>query len=185
MPHRQSPAQWLLAGALVAAAAPCAADARWAHGTSTEAGTGEKAEMVRAGIQRPIGRTWLRSPARHLGAYWDLTLARWRGDAYRNVDGARQYFWDLGLTPVFRYQRNDGLGWYAEAGVGIHYLSDLYDNNGSQLSTRFQFGDHLGVGYVLANGWELGLKFQHFSNGSIKAPNAGVNFIVLKAAYRF
>lgn len=182
---RQSPAQWLLAGALVAASAPCAAQARRVHGASVEAGTGEKAEMGRAGVQREMRRTWLRSPTRHLGAYWDLTLARWRGEAYRNVDGARQYFWDLGLTPVFRYQRNDGLGWYAEAGVGIHYLSDLYDNNGSQLSTRFQFGDHLGAGYVLANGWDLGLKFQHFSNGSIKAPNAGVNFIVLRAAYRF
>lgn len=185
MPLRRCPVDWLCAGALIAAAAPCAAQGRWTDGASIEAGAGEKAEMVRLGLQRDIGRTWLRSPTRHLGAYWDLSFARWRGDAYRNVDGARQHFWDIGLTPVFRYRRNDGLGWYAEAGVGVHYLSDLYDNNGSQLSTRFQFGDHAGGGYVFANGWDLGLKVQHFSNGSIKAPNAGVNFIVFRAAYRF
>lgn len=172
--------------ALVVAPQAWAADSvRWLHGASLEIATSEDAEMLRAGVQRDMARTWLRSPTRHLGAYWDLSLARWRGNAYRSVPGLRQYFWDIGLAPVFRYQRNDRLGWYAEVGVGIHYLSDLYDNDGSQLSTRFQFGDHLGGGYVFRNGWDLGLRFQHFSNGSIKSPNAGVNFFVFRLARRF
>ncbi|MFZ6816534.1 acyloxyacyl hydrolase, partial [Undibacterium sp. Rencai35W] len=40
-------------------------------------------------------------------------------------------------------------------------LSDIYDNNGRKFSTNFQFGDHIGVGYVLANGWDLAVKIQH------------------------
>ena len=74
-------------------------------------------------------------------------------------------------------------GWYAEAGIGAHVLSALYDNGGKQLATRFQFGDHVGAGYVFANGAELGLSVQHFSNGGIKKPNDGVNFAILRLRY--
>ena len=76
-------------------------------------------------------------------------------------------------------------GWYAEAGVGLNLLSKLYDNDSNRLSTAFQFGDHLGVGYVFANQWDVGMKVQHFSNGGYKEPNSGVNFLVLKASRRF
>jgi hypothetical protein len=97
----------------------------------------------------------------------------------------RQNLVDIGLTPVFRYRRDDRRGLYGEVGIGIHHLSGHYDNGGEQLSTRFQFGDHLGAGYVFDNGLDLGLKVQHFSNGGVKEPNSGVNFLVLKAGFRF
>ena len=70
-------------------------------------------------------------------------------------------------------------------GIGTHLLSELYDNGGRQLSTAFQFGDHIGVGYVTADGMDIGLLIQHFSNGSIKQPNDGVNFAVVRMAYPF
>jgi lipid A 3-O-deacylase len=92
---------------------------------------------------------------------------------------------DIGITPVLRYQRNDGHGWYGEVGIGLHLLSDDYNNNGRELSTHFQFGDHIGAGYVFPQGLEIGLGYQHFSNGSIKKPNDGVNFTVLRLAYPF
>ena len=41
------------------------------------------------------------------------------------------------------------------------------------------------MGYVLANGWDIGAKIQHFSNGGYKKPNSGVNFFVVKAGYHF
>jgi lipid A 3-O-deacylase len=63
--------------------------------------------------------------------------------------------------------------------------SHVYNNNGRAFSTAFQFGDHIGVGYVFSNGWEAGLKIQHFSNGAIKKPNPGANVATVKVGYHF
>lgn len=102
-----------------------------------------------------------------------------------DVSGNTNYLYDIGLTPVFRFQRDDKKGLYGEAAVGIHYLSELYNNAGKRLSTRFQFGDHIGIGYVFQNNVDIGLRIQHISNGSIKKPNSGVDLAILRVAYRF
>jgi lipid A 3-O-deacylase len=152
---------------------------------SLEFGTGNKTQMVRFGAQWKWDRQWWQSNGTHIGGYWDLTLSQWRGNRFQNVPGNTQNITDLGFTPVFRFQRDSLKGPYLEAGIGAHYLSGLYDNNGRRLSTNFQFGDHLGVGYVFPNNLDLGLKFQHFSNGGIKSPNNGVNFAVVRISYPF
>jgi len=152
---------------------------------SLEAGTGNRSTFVRAGIQSDWESRWFQSNGTHLGGYWDLTAAQIRQNRYQNIPGNTRNLYDVGLTPVLRFQRDDKLGWYAEGGIGAHYFSSLYDNNDRQFSTRFQFGDHIGIGYVFSNKWDVGAKIQHFSNGSIKQPNDGANFAILKAAYRF
>ena len=53
------------------------------------------------------------------------------------------------------------------------------------MSTAFEFADHIGVGYVFNNNFDLGLRLQHYSNAGIKKPNSGENFVVLRGAYRF
>lgn len=176
--------------ALAAVSAFLAAQAGWAangliDSASFEYGAGNKVDMVRAGVQSDWDVRWLAANGRHLSGYWDATVSYWRGDAYRGVAGQRQHIGSIGFTPVFRYQRDDKLGWYLEAGIGANLLSQTYNNGDDRLSTAFQFGDHLGLGYVMRNKWELGLKYQHFSNGSIKRPNTGVDFVVFKASYRF
>jgi hypothetical protein len=153
--------------------------------TSFEFATGNKTKMARVGLQWKWERQWFRSNGTHLGGYWDLTLAQWRGDRFEDVEGRTQNITDIGITPVFRFQRDDLKGPYVEAGIGAHYLSEHYNNNGRQLSTNFQFGDHLGIGYVFRNNLDVGLKFQHFSNGGIKEPNNGVNFAVVRVSYPF
>lgn len=152
---------------------------------SFELASGPQSSQVRVGLQWDWNRRWLESDKAYLGGYWDLSLTEWRERKYQGITGASKNFSDLGLTPVLRYQSRDGIGFYAEAGVGVHLFSDLYDNDGRQLSTRFEFGDHFGAGYVFGNRLDLGLKIQHFSNGGIKHPNNGVNFTVLHASYRF
>jgi len=67
----------------------------------------------------------------------------------------------------------------------VHMLSKLYNNSDNRLGTHFQFGDHIGMGYVFDNKWEAGVKLQHFSNGGYKKPNSGVNYLELKVAYHF
>jgi hypothetical protein len=152
---------------------------------SVEVGSWEKVRMVRVGVQGKLPYRFLEGDGKHLSTHWDATLACWRATRHQNLPGQRQHIADIGFTPVLRYMSDDGRGWYAEGGIGVHLLSQLYDNNEKKLSTSFQFGDHLGAGYVFANGWDLGFKIQHFSNGSIKKPNDGVNFLVVKLARPF
>lgn len=152
---------------------------------SIEFGTGDHTKLARVGLQWKWDSSWWKSNGTHLTGYWDATLAHWRGNRYGNRRGAIQSLTVIGLTPVFRFEKESGKGAYLEAGIGAHLMSGLYDNGGQQLSTAFQFGDHLAVGYVFDGGLDLKLKLQHFSNGSIKKPNDGVNFAVVSLSYPF
>jgi lipid A 3-O-deacylase len=165
---------------MVAHGGVCAVDS-----VSIETGVGQKVQMARLGAQWDWGSRWFKSRESHVGGYWDLTVAQWRGTKYRNTQGERQNITNIGITPVFRFQKDDNKGLYAEAGVGLNLLSKLYDNNDTHLSTRFQFGDHVGIGYVFQNKLDLSLRFQHFSNAKIKTPNDGVEFLTIRARYIF
>ena len=175
---------FLGAAALMASSA-FAAENGLVDSASFEFGSGQKVRMARVALQSDWEVRWLASNGRHLGGYWDVSAAYWRGTAYRNVPGQHQNIAVVGVTPVLRYARDDRLGWYVEGGIGANLFSELYNNADNRLSTAFQFGDHLGVGYVTANKWDLGLKFQHYSNASIKRPNSGVNLLVASVRYRF
>ena len=52
------------------------------------------------------------------------------------------------------------------------------------LSTAWQFGSHIGAG-VTCGQFEIGYRFQHLSNASIKEPNDGIDFHILSASLRF
>jgi len=170
----------LLAGLVGTFTAAHAADS-----ASLEFGTGNKTQLARIGVQWQWNKHWFESNGTHLGGYWDLTLGEWHGTRYQNMENRNQNITSIGITPVFRFERDSGTGLYGELGIGAHLLSQLYDNNGRRLSTAFEFGDHLGVGYVFQNKLDVGLKLQHFSNGGIKHPNSGVNFAVLRVSYPF
>jgi lipid A 3-O-deacylase len=156
-----------------------------ANSASLEFGTGDRTKLVRVGVQWPWERQWWKSNGTHIGGYWDLTLAQWRCTRLQNQAGKPCSITAIGITPVFRLQKDSLTGIYGEAGIGLRHLFELYSNNDRQLSTNFQFGSHLGVGYVFENNLDLGMKIQHFSNGSIKKPNDGVNFLVVRMSYPF
>ena len=177
--------QILAAGLAVFAAQCCVAADNSVDSASFEFATGRKIQMVRFGVQSDWGTRWFQSNGTHLSGYWDTSLAKWRGNQYRDIPDTHQYLTDIGFTPVFRFERDDKKGAYAEGAIGVHRLSQLYDNDGRRLSTRFEFGDHLGAGYIFDNKWEVGMKLQHFSNGGYKKPNSGVNFIVAKVSTHF
>lgn len=152
---------------------------------SVDYGTGAKQRMVRLSAANDWETRWFQSNGTHLSGYWEGSVGYWRQNQYRNISGLEKGLWDVGFTPVFRFQNDNKKGIYYEAGIGVHLLSSLYKNDGKELSTAFQFGDHIGIGYVMQNNWEVALKLQHFSNASIKRPNGGANFLELKAAYHF
>ncbi|HJV84865.1 MAG TPA: acyloxyacyl hydrolase [Noviherbaspirillum sp.] len=177
--NRETGSALALAWALILVPLSCHA----VDGTSLEYGEGNKTKLVRAGAQWNWSHKWWESNGTHIGGYWDLSLARWHASRYKGIPGNTQNITVLGLTPVFRLQGNNGKGFYLEGGIGANLFSELYNNNDRRLSTSFQFGDHLGAGYVFSNNLDLGLKAQHFSNGGIKNPNSGVNFVILRVEY--
>ena len=93
---------------------------------------------------------------------------------------------EIGVTPVFRLQRNEKTGAYVEAGIGAHFLSRTSIGD-KRFSTSFQFGDHFGVGYRFGakGAYDVSYRFQHLSNGAIKHPNNGINFNQLRLQYHF
>ena len=54
-------------------------------------------------------------------------------------------------------------------------------------STRFNFVSQLGVGRSFGNDGrhELSVRVQHHSNGGIRSPNPGEDFVQLRYAYRY
>jgi len=147
-------------------------------GLSLEAGGGNGVDVVRAGVQWKWASKWFTGGSYHVGGYWDLQLGQWNGAS--NIT-------DIGLTPTFRLESTSGLGPYAEAAIGFHYLSGKNITTAKQFSTNFQFGDHIGAGYRFGDKgqYDLGLRLQHLSNGGIKKPNPGINHALLRFQYHF
>ena len=151
---------------------------------TVEAGAGNKTQFVRGGLEWNFQRALYESDRLAVKGYWDLSLAQWRGTRFDNQPGAHQNLTEIGITPMFRFQA-PGSKFYGEAGIGMHLLSELYNNNGRKLSTAVEFGSQLGIGYNLTPRTDVGLSIQHYSNGGIKHPNSGVNFVSMKVSYNF
>jgi lipid A 3-O-deacylase len=170
----------------IVAAATLAMAAVTSHavdGMSVEVGRGDGADMARIGAQWDWGKRWMPTSDWHVGGYWDLSVGQWHRSS---APGQNEDITEIGLTPVFRFQRNDLKGAYAEGGIGFHLLShtSLGDHG---FSTAFQFGNHLGVGYRFGakGAYDVSYRFQHLSNAGIKSPNRGINFNQVRFQYHF
>jgi hypothetical protein len=172
------------ASVLIAFAAFSTAPAHSIDGMSLELGNGDAVSMVRVGVQWDWNKRWFQGADWHLGGYWDAAVGYWDRDGARA--GEHDNLFDIGLTPVFRVQPNSLRGPYLEAGIGIHLLSHSSIGD-RRMSTAFQFGDHIGVGYRFGarGSYDLGYRFQHLSNASIKRPNPGINFHQIRLQHNF
>jgi lipid A 3-O-deacylase len=171
--------------AIVALAGCMAAGSATAvDGVALEFGQGNSTDMGRIGLQWSWNKQWFKGDQWHVGGFWDLSLGHWRRD--NTLPGQNDSITEIGLTPTLRLQRNDGTGPYAEAGIGFHLLSRT-SLGPKRFSTAFQFGDHLGIGYRFGakGALDLGLRYQHLSNASIKRPNNGINFTQVRLQYWF
>jgi lipid A 3-O-deacylase len=154
-------------------------------GVAFEAGGGEHVQVARWSAQKNWNQNWFATSGYHLSGYWDANLAYWRANRWDNIPDNRKNLAVIGLTPVFRWEADDKRGFYGEAGIGASVFSSVYTNTHRQLSTAFEFADHIGAGYVFDNKWDVGLRLQHYSNGGIKHPNGGVNLALVRVAYQF
>ena len=161
-----------------------AAPAQALDGVAVEVGNGNGVDMARIALQSTWKAQWLQRGEWHVGGYWDFSLGQWDRNTTRA--GENGSITEIGLTPVFRFQRNDRQGPYAEAGIGFHFLSHTSIGD-RRFGTSFQFGDHVGVGYRFGvkGAYDLGYRYQHLSNASIKQPNNGINFHQVRLQYHF
>ncbi|MDR1310609.1 MAG: acyloxyacyl hydrolase [Burkholderiaceae bacterium] len=138
----------------------------------------------RVALQWDWDKKWFQSNGTHLNGYWDLNLGWWHLQDYERKGDSKEVG-VIGLTPVFRFEKDNKKGPYIEAGIGISFFSKVYNNSGERMGTSFEFADHIGVGYVFDNKFDLGLRIQHYSNAGISDHNGGENLILIRGAYRW
>jgi len=180
----------LLMLAVICNSAATAAGNNWIDAISLSYGkeSGDNdIKMYRVGLQNKWERTWMNDGAWYVGGYWDAELAYMEADHHNSENDE---LFDLGLTPVFRMQRDaslsSGVSPYAEVGIGPHLLSETRLGN-KQYSTAFQLGSLVGFGLGFGDKgqYELSYRYQHISNGDIKTPNNGMNLHMLRLGYSF
>jgi lipid A 3-O-deacylase len=173
----------LLAGMLPAAHA---ANDAWVDGLTYTHGENSRQEGIdvhRLGIEKRWRHSWFNQGAWFLGGYWDTELAVMQPDSGPDV-------YAVGITPVFRYQRDShlssGVTPVAEAGIGAHLLSNTHIGK-TDVSTAFQFGSLVGfgIGFGERGQYELSYRFTHISNADIKKPNDGLDLHLVRLGYNF
>lgn len=172
--------------ALILGALMLSFNASAVDGVSVEYGNGDATDMARIGAVWNWDKQWFTDGDWLVTGFWEASLGRWNG---HSAAGNNQTITDLGITPVFRFQQKNrsGLSPYAEAAIGFHLISPTFINADRKFSTAFQFGDHVGFGVSFGDRqqFDLGYRFQHLSNGSIKEPNQGINFNQIRFGYQF
>ncbi len=116
--------------------------------------------------------------------YWDIYASQWAG----NGPTGRTHTTVLGVTPSFRLTPDNGHArWFFDVGIGTTLANPRYVTLHKEFSTRLNFATHLGIGLALGKNrqHELQLRLEHVSNGGIKKPNPGENFLQLRYALHF
>ncbi len=155
-------------------------------GVSLETGYGYHTDMARVSWSRTWDARWFTDHDWFLGGYWDVGLGRWTP---HDPAGGNHDVTDFGVTPVWRLRPSQDSGGlfspFLEAAVGAHYISDHQIYTGRDMSTHFQFGDHVGAGVSMGEhrDWDLMARFQHLSNGGLQNPNPGMNFYQVRLTH--
>ena len=159
----------------------------WAvDGVSIELGNGDNADTGRVGAIWNWERKWFTEGDWLVTGFWEVSAGTWRG---KSSVGNNQSITDFGITPVFRFQQKNpsGVAPYVEAAIGFHLISPTFIYDNRKFGSAFQFGDHVGFGVRMGDRqqFDLGYRYQHLSNGSIKKPNQGINLNQVHFAYYF
>jgi hypothetical protein len=171
------------AAAAAVALGACAADLR-PSGYFVEGGLAHsQAFSVTAGVLWPW--SWRREfGSTEVTGLTEAFVSRWSARG----TGERQGFTQLGLVPLVRMRFGGGRSdWFIEGGIGVSVTDRIYRTQDKEFSTAFNFVDVAGVGRSLGpdRRRELSLRISHISNGGIKTPNPGENFLQLRYAVMF
>lgn len=120
--------------------------------------------------------TWLRWTGGRPGL--EATAAIWRTRS--TSEGDRGTLYGLILLPTLRWDIGALYGYraFAEAGIGPRIWSGTSLGSEHRFGTAFEFGSMLGIG-IEGNAYGIHVRIEHTSNGSIRQPNPGINFVQL------
>ena len=143
-------------------------------------GANSEARFGSVGIQKQVEPfAFLRSP--NVTTSLECSLGYWHGIASNKENNN---LIDAAVLPSVKYFPGNAVDgrFYVEGGIGAHLLSRTRINNDRRFGSAFQFGDLVGMGWRLGQekNYEIGLRLQHISNGGIKKPNQGINFLELR-----
>lgn len=175
---------WLwLAAALMACSTAQAQEPRTFYVQGGWAANQARAAVI--GITLPWDSAGWQLGSGRVSGQWDAYGGAWSS---RAEDAARRNTWVVGLGPSLRWRGSEGRSpWFAELGTSLHLSSRHYQSAGDRFSTRYNFASHIGLGrnFGAQRQHELSLRLQHTSNASIKRPNPGENFVLLRYAHAF
>lgn len=135
-------------------------------------------DLYRLGLQREFGDPLLVGERLSLEGYFEASFNYW--DA-RDTD-----VYALAFSPVLFLYFNRPTGSfrpYVEAGLGAALISDT-EIAGRDLSTTFQFEIRFGGG-LRSERLDFHVRYMHYSNGSIKQPNHGIDAFLAGVAVSF
>jgi lipid A 3-O-deacylase len=145
-------------------------------------------EPYRASISWDYGPWLCKTCTWGLVPLFESSAGFWRKNQTATCD--RHHLKNITVGPMFKWIRLEkntlGLMPYAEIGIALSWFSQ-HEMAGRRLSTNFQFEDKIGVGarFGQHGQFDLGLRGYHYSNGSIKRPNSGVNLVMLQLGLWF
>jgi len=146
--------------------------------TSSAAKGRTKFDIYRLGLQRDFDRILLVGEHVALSGYFEASVNYW--------DARDTEIYALAFSPVFVLYWGEEEGSfrpYLEVGIGAALLSDT-TLAGRDLSTTFQFENRFGAGIRLDR-LDFHIRYMHYSNGSVKQPNHGVDAFVLGLVISF
>ncbi|WP_238914465.1 acyloxyacyl hydrolase [Achromobacter insolitus] len=118
------------------------------------------------------------------GSWGRLDLTPELGASYWTADGSRSpgNVWQFSAIPMFRWWTSERF--YIETGIGatVFTRTRFAEKN---IGSAFQFGDHIGAGFLLTPNNRIGLRYSHFSNAGIKRPNPGLDTVQVTYTYQF
>jgi hypothetical protein len=141
-----------------------------------QVGRAKETSTLTLGAQWDWARRWQVGERSRVSGYSEISIGQWRADQ----GGSSAIVTQLGFTPAFRYwPAEQAAGWFYEGAIGVNLVAPVYRTKGKRLSTVFNFGDHLAIGYRErgSRGLEWSLRLQRFSNAGIQHPNPGENFV--------
>lgn len=163
--------------ALLTLAAPVHAAEPWSF--SGHVGQGDEYRRLTLGVESaPLWSYSFGPGLSRIDLTTELGVSYWKAKR----SGRNDDVWQLNAVPMFRWWPAERF--FVEGGIGATVFSRTRFA-GDQLSTLFQFGDHVGAGYQLTPSVRLGARVSHFSNGSIKSPNPGLDIFQLTYVQRF
>lgn len=161
--------------------------------TSTPAMALDRIDLSIGGISRPVTSTPVINSFR-AGLSWNTdyfaneTDGHIRSLRFESGIGLNRTNYgdvkDVMAAPVLHYQfKNTALPLFAEASVGVTYLSQQRWNTYHYLGSQILFADRVGIGYSFEQ-MEVSANFYHVSNANLAKVNPGADMLLMRFSFK-